>query len=303
MNEGSILSVDIGGSAIKYGIWDNEHLTQLGETATPPSWQAMKEKLRMILDNYGKSLAGAAFSVPGAVDEEKGIIYGFSAIPYIHNFEIKKELSELLGIPVSIQNDANCAALAEVWRGNASDVQDAIFFIVGSGVGGAIVIDQRLRKSSHLFSGEFGFQVINNETYQTLSYGCSPVTMATNYSEEKNDGIVYSGKAVFDLAQSGDVLAKNYVEKFYDNLALGIFNGAVFIDPDKVLIGGGISAIEGIEETLGKRVEQLLQETGAGDLTVDISKCKYKNSANLIGAVYQFMIENSCEKDGIKRLC
>lgn len=84
-------------------------------------------------------LIGAAFSLPGAVDDAAGIIGGTSALPYIHDFPIKRALGEKLFLPVAMENDANCAALGEAWLGVAKFCQDVVFLVIGTGVGGAVV--------------------------------------------------------------------------------------------------------------------------------------------------------------------
>ena len=100
---------------------------------------------------------GVAISAPGAVDDKKGIIGGCSAVPYIHDFFIQKELETLFELPVSLENDVNCAALAEVFKGAAKDVDHALFIVIGTGIGGAIIQNRKLHKGRNLFGGEFGF--------------------------------------------------------------------------------------------------------------------------------------------------
>lgn len=95
----------------------------------------MKQQFVSELKKSTWKFSGVAISSPGSVDTKTGIIYGLSAIEYIHRFEIRKELEALFGLRVSIQNDANCAALAEVWKGNAAEVSNSAFLIIGSGVG------------------------------------------------------------------------------------------------------------------------------------------------------------------------
>lgn len=118
----NLFVIDIGGSTIKYATWDGEQLDAKKSLPTPNSWKAMKEQFIAEIKSSTLEFSGVAISSPGSVDTQAGIIYGLSAIDYIHRFEIKKELEQLFGLPVSIQNDANCAALAEVWKGHAAEV-------------------------------------------------------------------------------------------------------------------------------------------------------------------------------------
>mgnify|MGYP001387234066 FL=1 len=94
------------------------------------------------------------------------------------------------------------------------------------------------------------------------------------------------------MAESGDSDAVEAVDQFYTALSVGIFNLLVSINPEKVLIGGGISRREGLVPALRAKVAQLTESKGAGDLQYELEVCKYFNDSNLIGAAYQFKIEN-----------
>lgn len=133
--------------------------------------------------------------------------------------------------------------------------------------------------------------MILNEKQQTLSELASPVTLARNYSLEKGTGKSYDAVHLFDAVQED--LAQKYVNQFYRALAIGAFNVLVSIDVERLLIGGGISRRPGVIERLRKEVKELLNTKKAQDLTAEIMTCKYFNEANLIGAVYQFMLEST----------
>lgn len=292
----SLLALDIGGSAIKYGLWQEDTLNNTGSIKTPETWPEMKAAIQGLVQQFQQEIVGVAIASPGAVDTDSGIIYGASAIDYIHRFPIRDELAELIGLPVSLQNDANCAALAEVWQGHGQQVANSAYLIIGSGIGGAVVIDKQLQSGAHLFSGEFGFMIINSQTNQTLSEAGSPVTMSKNFSQEKNDGQLYSGVEVFALAKQGDALAAAYVDRLLQAIAIGAFNLAVTVDPEIILIGGAISKNSEVIAEVNQRLKQLILEKGAEGLAPVVKPCKFFNQANLLGAVYQFMLENEEEK-------
>lgn len=98
-------------------------------------------------------IQGVAISSPGAVNKNTGVIEGASALPYIHGFNIQSELETLFALPVSIENDANCAALAEVAFGAAKGCTTALLLVLGTGVGGAVVIDGKVHHGEHLLVG------------------------------------------------------------------------------------------------------------------------------------------------------
>ena len=115
----SILAVDIGGTSVKYALWQAESLQNPGNFQTPDSWSALQEELLRVLGEQAKQspeeIEAVTISVPGAVDSEAGVIGGYSAISYIHHFPFVTELEAALGKPVFIENDANCAGLAEAY--------------------------------------------------------------------------------------------------------------------------------------------------------------------------------------------
>ena len=285
-----ILAIDIGGSAIKSGLWENEALTELPSYPTPKTWDEMKAYLKLLVDEH-QITNGVAISAPGAVNVEEGVIYGVSAVPYLHRFPIKQELANFLSVPVSFQNDANCEALAEIWQGNAKGLESAALMIIGTGIGGGIAINGKLRSGRNLFGGEFGYQVMNDDTLETLSDLGSPVAMSKRFSNIKADDRSYTSKEIFDLAEAGNELAQEQIDYFYNALSIGIYNILVSLDPDRVLIGGGISTREDLLFNIEERVQQLLLKKGAKELKASIIPCKFLSQANLIGAVYQFLEE------------
>ncbi|MDQ0222809.1 ROK family protein [Streptococcus moroccensis] len=282
----AILAFDIGGTAVKYGLWEDETVTESGSFPTPATWEEMKNSLlivkRQFESDYG--LKGIAFSAPGAVDTTTGIIGGISALDYIHHFPIVAELEELLGLPVSMENDANCAALAEVHYGAAKAVNNCYFMVIGSGIGGALVINRQLIKGKHLFGGELGYMLLNKE--DTLSKLGSPVVMTKTF-QQKHQNLVTT-EEIFDLAAVGDQEALEAIDGFYKGLAQGLHNILVTIDPDCIVLGGGISQRSDLLSRIQKEVEILLKQTHADDIQPDIRICQYRNQANLIGAVAHF---------------
>ncbi len=280
-----ILALDFGGTAIKYGLWEDRDLSHLGSFATPTNWDAMKQTLKELAKSFS-DLEGVAISAPGSVDVKAGIIGGISAIPYIHHFPIGNELEELFGVPVTIENDANCAALAEMQYGVAQHKRSTAFFIIGSGIGGAIAINGELVKGAHLFGGEFGYMLMDEK--RTLSQLTSPVQWAEKYNREHPSEQPLSGKSIFDLADKGNTEALHYVGEWYQTLARGMANVCLVIDPEQIAIGGGISQRKEILAPIKEELNKILKQNGASELTVEVVFCEFEQQANLIGAVANF---------------
>lgn len=283
-----IVVFDIGGSAVKFGLWKDEHLIRKGSFCTPENWKDMKAEMRSVYNDFTKDnlIEGVAVSAPGAVDAKEGTISGISAVPYLHFFPIKKKWEDLFGVPVSMENDANCAALAELWLGAAKDIQHALFLIIGSGIGGSVIINRELFKGKDLFGGEFGYMLLDDQ--HTLSELGSPVQVAARYGKEMGLDTVANGKYLFQEADRGELLAMKYVDGLIDALARGIYNLSISFNPDMIVIGGGISVREDLIQRLYERTSFYLERQRAQDVKLNIQVCEFRNDANLIGAVANF---------------
>lgn len=285
----AILLFDWGGTSIKYGVWEQDSLAETASVKTPDSWDKMKAQLLVIFHDYRQRYAiqGVAVSAPGNVDPERGEIGGLSAIPYIHRFPIVEELTALFGLPVSIENDANAAGIAEAAMGAGKDYRHVLFIIVGSGVGGAIVEDKILRRGSHRYAGEFGLMTLDNG--QTFSELGTAVAMARRYAQRLSLPVEsVSGADVFRLAEAGDLVAGEEVERFYHWMAVGLLNLQVCYDQDCLVIGGGISANEAIFAGIQARLRALVAEKQLTEFMPTLLLCQYRNEANLIGAAESF---------------
>lgn len=284
----SVLVFDWGGTGVKHALWKNEQLEQQGIFPTPSTWAQLKNEMKAVQGTYeGEKIEGVAISAPGAVDSSEGVINGISAIPYIHHFPIQEELEAFFDLPVSLENDANAAGIAEVWKGAAKDLKDVLFVVLGTGVGGAVIKNGKVETGSHLYGGEFGLIYMDEDN--TFSAVGTAVKMANRYCQRKGvaEG-TYSGKEVFAFAQSGDELAKEEEENFYNYVARAIFSIQFTMDPECIVIGGGVSAKPGLKEEIDKRVKTLFNHHGITDFFPKIEMCEFKNDANLIGAVATF---------------
>ncbi|MCI5871733.1 ROK family protein [Streptococcus sp.] len=291
----ALLVFDIGGTAVKYALYKDKELESTRSFTTPLSWKEMKALLSEVKQSFkGETLEGVAISSPGAVDVEAGVIRGISAISYIHDFKIVEELEDLFQLPVTIENDANCAALVELAYGVAKSANTVLFFVIGSGIGGAVAIDGKLHKGINLFGGEFGYMMLDKG--YTLSQSASPVHVANRYSSEKDLPTSISGQELFQLSDDGDESARQAVDSLFQALGKGIFNAALVLNPDLVVLGGGLSKRPGLVEEVSKQIDHLREKTGAQDLTISLDTCQFYNDANLLGVVAHFQNNIGIEK-------
>ena len=283
----SLLAIDIGGTTIKFALYDQGELGDISSIKTPIDLESFYHSLSNVVEQAKKehNIQGVAISSPGAVNKKTGVIEGASALPYIHGFDIHAALETLFGLPVSIENDANCAALAEVTFGAAKDCSTALLLVLGTGVGGAVVIDGKVHHGKHLFGGEFGYMLVDDT--QTFSSVGTTVSMARRYY--KRTGEELDAVDIFDRAFLGESVACEEKDFFIHQVAKGIFNLSYAFDPDIVLIGGGVSQADWLIPELKKELEKLKQIVGIAPFVPDIAVCQFQNVANLIGATVDFL--------------
>lgn len=291
---------DVGGSAIKYSLMDSEcHFLKKNSVTTPKDGiDSFINAIDSVVKDLQKShvLSGVTLSLPGAVDVDSGYIKGFTAIPYIHGPNIKELIQERTALPVELENDANCAGLAEGWIGAAKGINDYICIVIGTGIGGALVLDKKVRRGSNLFAGEFGYMILEDYLNQPIGETWSSLAatwgLVMQVAKRKNmDPNMLDGLTVFNMADEGDLEVQDEIDKFIKRLAVGIYNLQYIIDPEKILIGGAISKREGFIDRINEKLKVMKPNEECID--IQIHPCKFGNDSNLIGALYHFLQRES----------
>ena len=284
-NNGQNLAVfDIGGTAVKYGLWDGEKLLNNASFKTPHTFEMLTEKMGSIIRDY-PPVKGIAISSPGAVNTMKRRIEGISAVPYLHNRPIFDEIEQCFDLPVAIENDANCAGICEMEIGAGKTIEHGLFVVIGTGVGGALFINRKLYKGAHLFAGEFGLMLPNKN--ETLSKVATAVNRAALYSQETGD--VIDGKELFRRANNQDLVARKLLDQMYEDISCALYNLQVAIDPQMIMIGGGISAQEEVIDEIKIRLYNRLKAQTVEAIMPEVVACQYQNEANLFGAAFHFL--------------
>lgn len=283
----AILVFDMGGSAVKYGVWSQDSLVSKGKFTTPNTWEEMKTQLQQVRTSVNEEIEGVGISAPGAVNAQERRIDGISAIPYIHGFDIYSELETAFGVPVTIENDANCAGMAEFYQGAGKEFQQAAFVVIGTGVGGTLFQNGELVRGAHLYGGEFGLMILDQG--KTFSQLGTAVQMAWRYCDRIGvDRATITGEEVFQRAEDGDAIAIEEVNKFYRYLAQGLFSIQFAFVPEVIIIGGGVSAKKGLLQEVDQRLKKMLADQALNDFVPLIKLCDYRNDANLVGAAANF---------------
>ncbi|CDQ38731.1 ROK family protein [Virgibacillus salexigens] len=288
----SYFSIDIGGTYIKMGVVNDQgEISQLEKVNTPSTIEALMD----VMDHYLKrqiNIKGVAVSSPGAVSDH-GIVYGSSAVPYLHGPNIKEMLSERFNLPVYVENDANCAAYAELWKGAAKGKKDILVVVIGTGIGGAVIKDGTIHKGANLHGGEFGYMLLNtNITGDDDVWSRVASTRALVKKVAKQKGLSniqeLTGERIFQLADSGDNICIEALEEFYHILAVGIYNLQYIYDPEIILLGGGISERVDLIDAIDEKVDAILAKIDLSTIKPTIKFCHFRQHANLLGSVYGY---------------
>lgn len=274
--------VDIGGTTVKLGLftaggeivdkWEIKTRTEnQGEAVLPDIAEALNAKLAE--KKIGRDeVEGIGVGVPAPVDAE-GVVQNTANLGWGYK-EVKREMEELSGMRAEIGNDANVAALGEMWLGAGKGRKNIIMVMLGTGVGGGIIIDGKPLVGAHGAGGEIGHLCVNYE--ETDHCGCgntgcleqyasaTGITRLANIRLAKDDtssvlrGQEVSAKTVFDAVKAEDAVAKEIAEEFGKYLGHAMANLAAVADPSAIVIGGGVSKagevlIEYVEKNFKER--------------------------------------------------
>ena len=247
--------IDLGGTTVKIAYfdetgnmldkWEIPTVTTDGGKHILPHIAASIRDFMTAYQVNESAVLGLGIGVPGPVDG-KGVVNKCVNLGW-GVFNIAQELSALTGYPVKAGNDANVAALGEYWKGGGQGCDNMVFATLGTGVGGGIVIEGKLLHGAHGSGAEIGHMVLNRN--ETATCGCGKRGCVEQYCSAT--GIVrlaalhgmtnVSCKDIFDAAKAGDKTALEIMDEYYEYL--GEFLGSLcsVIDPEIVVLGGGVS--------------------------------------------------------------
>lgn len=286
------VSIDIGGTSIKHGILDeNIKFITSGEVATEAQkgGKNILEKVINIVSEYKKeyTLSGICISTAGMVDCEKGeIIHASDLIPNYTGTQIKKTLEDIFSIPCEVENDVNCAGLAEYFSGSAKGSSISLCLTIGTGIGGSIIINDKV---FHGFSGsacEVGYMNMFKGKFEDLgatSILVKKVAKLKNCSENHIDG-----KLIFEMAKNNDEDCIKAIDEMVDILGMGIANICYVINPEVVVLGGGIMAQKDyLYDKIRLSLDKYLIPTISSKTKLEFAK--NQNKAGMLGAYYNFI--------------
>ena len=297
--------VDIGGTTVKLGLFEfNGTIVDKWEIKT-----YTENEGAAILPDVAKSIAskmeehqmkkeqilGIGVGVPAPVAD--GIVNGSANLGWKYK-NVKAELEELTGIKVKVGNDANVAALGEMWKGGGQGNKDLIMVTLGTGVGGGIIVDGRILGGFHGAGGEIGHLCVNYEETEVCGCGgrgcleqyasaTGVVRLAKRRLAKNDDETILreeeiTAKAVFDAVKANDAVAMEIAEEFGRYLGYALANLATAVEPSVIVIGGGVSKAG---EVLLQYIEKYFRERMFfANAKVQFALAKLGNEAGICGA-------------------
>lgn len=257
--------IDVGGTTVKMGLfktdgqpvekWEIPTRTEEGGKAILPDIAAYALAKLVEKDISREDVAGIGIGVPGPIDAD-------GVVPHTANLgwgykEVTKELSELTGVTCRGGNDANVAALGEMWKGAAAGHKSGVMVTLGTGVGGGIIIDGRIVVGTNGAGGEIGHIHVDDDIPWICgcgNQGCLEQVASANgivklakwmQETEARETVLdletMTAKEVWDAVKDGDAFACEVAERFGKYLGLALANIASTVDPEVFVIGGGVS--------------------------------------------------------------
>lgn len=298
----NIACFDIGGTFMKYAVVSEQGNIIFNNKVSTPKQNCREEVPRLItsvLNEIRKEydISKVGISTTGHVDFVKGeIIYASNNMPAYTGAKLSEYIQNETGLVALVENDVNAAALGEMWKGAAKKESTFVCLTIGTGIGGAIVVEGKLFRGRGGVAGEFGHMKIRKEGEKCNCgrYGCferyaSTSALIRNYTRvAAENGLNVSeinGERIIDLVLKNDAIATSVYEEFIDSLVTGIVNIVQILDPGYIVIGGGISAqgekfFKDINEKFKKKsLQHYLNYT-------QIVQAKLQNNAAIYGMAY-----------------
>ena len=309
------LLIDIGGTFIKYSLTD-AHAQKVSGGKVPTPLTGMDDLLAAIegfAAPWKGQFEGCAVSMPGRIDTKRGIAHtGGILSGFMWEQPFAALLEQQLGVPVTIANDGKCAAAAEAWTGSLAGVDNGLVLVLGTGIGGGIILNGKVYMGSHSAAGEvsnlvtelgsmegddFRFDVIGKVAESPVWAGkASASGLIAAYAAEKQlpaHGPQPTGEEIFAAYAAGEPEACRALKKFARRVALGIIGLQSVLDVERVAIGGGISAADALLSAIQTELDDLFARCPVFPmLEPELVRCRYGNDANMIGALKLFFERN-----------
>lgn len=274
VNAGYIGALDIGGTKMLAGLYDDEGQLLARKRSETLAFQGVSQVIaraallvRELAQETGLSpdnLTGIGCSVPGPLDSERGVVI-FSPNLAWRDVPLAALLSQALDVPARIEDDARCAALGEARRGGARGAQNAVYVTISTGIGGGVILNGHIYRGSHGCAGEVGHMTLdaagppcacgNVGCFESLASGTAIAVRArqtlmhgdeTILARFRDDPALLTAEQVIDAANLGDAVALRILETTAMYIGIGLAAIATTYDPEVIVLGGGVIHPDGL---------------------------------------------------------
>ncbi|MBQ3001487.1 MAG: ROK family protein [Bacilli bacterium] len=281
------LCYDIGGTDIKYGIVEDGKIIEKYSMKT--NVYLGREDIERRLVEAGKELlsrhevCGVGISCAGSIDCEHGkILIPGDKLKTTKGMNFTELFKKHFNLMVAADNDVNCFGQAESVAGAGITYDNFLMMTIGTGIGGAIIYDDKVMHGLNYNAGEFGRMIIGEETFENLASTSALIERA------KNAGLdVENGLDVYRYYDAKNETAIKVVNEFYHYLAIGIANLVYIFNPEAVMIGGGITNRPTLREEIHRELKRVIDPDFYDTVTIEVSI--HKNNGGLLGGYYNIV--------------
>lgn len=276
-----IAGVDIGGTSIKLGVFEDDALLFKSSAKTPfGDPEAVVSEIARILEGQDVSFVGVGTA--GSVHTDDGTVFA-SNLGW-EGVNLRAMLESALHLPVYVNNDAQAALMAEWQDGACSGAHTALYLTLGTGIGGAMIIDGKPFRGKNNLGAEFGHMIISADGPRCACgrRGCLEYYASATGLRRMANGL--SAREIVIKAKAGHPQMSRIFEAYVQKLAIGLNNLIMAYDPEIIVLGGGVSgAGEFLAESCQAELEKLFADT-TDPLLCEIRIAKHQNDAGIIGA-------------------
>lgn len=283
-----ILTFDIGGTNIKYALCDEKFVLSDKHTVPTEAHKGGQElvlKIISIIEQY-ENIDRIGISTAGQVDSENGIVvYSTDNIPYYTGMMVKKIIENKTGIPTFVENDVNAFAMGEAKFGAGKGKSDFLCLTYGTGIGGALYLDNKLYKGMGSSAGEFGHMITHAGGKQCTCggegcYECYASTKALLDSVNKRNSTQLNAFEIFEKENFSKPEIRSVIDQWIDEMIIGLINIIYIFNPPLIVLGGGIMNEDYVINLIDRKIYNLLMENFRD---VNIVRSKLGSDAALLG--------------------
>ena len=286
----NLFAIDIGGTDIKYGVVTPENdIISSGRIPTPyETPEHLVNLLIQLASQFTEQVRGIAVSLPGSPCGETGVVQRGGALKYLRGFPLGEALHKASGLPATLENDGRCAALGEYCAGALQNTHCGVMLVIGTSLGGGILLDGEILDGFQSLAGRFSHLLVEDSAGNLVLVGDligkEGLRRAVIQACHLPENTPLTGFDIFECINSGDPAAQKGLDNFCLTIALLISNLQVILDPDRIVLGGGISAQPALLESVQRQLTKL---SGASPISRPVSNVALSplgNHANLLGA-------------------